>query len=99
MTGPRDAAAVRVFPPGVPLLAVLLALGLDRLWPLAPGVEVPEPVRYWLGGGIVAGAVLGLGLWSVVLFRRSAGEWRWMRRSSAARKRGSRAAARKGRRS
>lgn len=71
MTAPRDAAAVRVFPPGVLLLAVLLALGLDRLWPLAPGLEVPAPVRYGLGGGIVAGAFLCLGLCSVVLFRRS----------------------------
>jgi len=32
---------------------------------------VPAPVRHWLGGGIVARAFLGLGLWSVVLFRRS----------------------------
>lgn len=71
MSAPRDAAAVRVFPPGVPLLAVLLALGLERLWPLDLGIEVPAPVRDWLGGGIVGGAVLGLGLWSVVLFRRS----------------------------
>lgn len=46
MTGPRDAAAVRVFPPGVPLLAVVAALGLDRLWPLAPGIEVPAPACY-----------------------------------------------------
>lgn len=45
MTAPRDAAAGRVFPPGVPLLALLLALGLDRLWPLAPGVELPVPAR------------------------------------------------------
>jgi protein-S-isoprenylcysteine O-methyltransferase Ste14 len=71
MTSPRDAAAVRVFPPGVPLLAVLLALGLERVWPIAPGVEVPAPARDWLGGAIVAGAVLGLGLWSVVLFSRT----------------------------
>ena len=79
MTAPRDAAAVRVLPPGVPLLALLLALGLDRLWPLAPGVEVPAPARSWLGGGIVAGAFLGLGFWSVVLFRhsgQSANPWR-----------------------
>jgi hypothetical protein len=62
----RDAAAVRVFPPGVPLLTVLVGIGLDRLWPLDAGFELAAPVRYWIGGLIVAGAVLGLGLWSVV---------------------------------
>lgn len=79
MTAPRDAAAVRVLPPGVPLLAVLLALGLDRLWPIDLGIEIPETVRDWIGGGIVAGAFFGLGLWSLVLFRRSgqsANPWR-----------------------
>jgi protein-S-isoprenylcysteine O-methyltransferase Ste14 len=66
----EDAARVRVFPPGVPLVAILLAVGMNRLWPLDLGVGVSAPLRYWLGGAIVAGAVLGLGLWSVVLFRR-----------------------------
>jgi protein-S-isoprenylcysteine O-methyltransferase Ste14 len=28
-------------------------------------------VRYWVGGVVVAGALLGLGLWSVVLLRRT----------------------------
>lgn len=27
--------------------------------------------RYWAGGLIVGGAILGLGLWSVILFRRT----------------------------
>ena len=66
----RDAAAVRIFPPGVPLATILLGVGLNRLWPIDPGFAVPRPERYWLGGLIVVGAVLGLGLWSVVLFRR-----------------------------
>lgn len=67
----KDAAAVRVFPPGVPLLTVLAGVGLDRLWPLDPGVALPSPARWWIGGLIAAGAFLGLGLWSVILFRRS----------------------------
>ena len=29
------------------------------------------PESYWIGGAIVAGAVLGLGLWSVWLIRKS----------------------------
>lgn len=71
MNEPKDAAAVRVFPPGVPLLTILLGVGLDRMWPVALGLELPPPGRYWFGGFIVAGAILGLGLWSVLLFRSS----------------------------
>jgi protein-S-isoprenylcysteine O-methyltransferase Ste14 len=65
----RDAAAVRVFPPAVPLLTVLIGIALERLWPV--GIGVASPYRYWIGGLIVAGAVLGLGAWSVVLLRRT----------------------------
>lgn len=66
---PRDAAAVRVFPPGVPLLTILTGLGLDGLWPIEPGLSIPAPLRYVLGGLTVAGAILGLGLWAVLLVR------------------------------
>lgn len=71
MSKHQDAAAVRVFPPGVPLAAILLGVALDQLWPIDAGFAIPRPERYWLGGGIVAAAVLGLGLWSIVLFRRA----------------------------
>jgi protein-S-isoprenylcysteine O-methyltransferase Ste14 len=67
----RDAAAVRVFPPAVPLLTVLIGLGLDQLWPTDLQVEFGAPESYWIGGVIVVGAVLGLGLWSVLLIRSS----------------------------
>ena len=60
-----DAAALRVFPLGVPLLTIVTGVGLSRLWP------IEFPGRYWVGGMIVAGAVFGLGLWSIVLFRRT----------------------------
>jgi protein-S-isoprenylcysteine O-methyltransferase Ste14 len=65
-----DAAEVRFFPPGIPLLAVVLGVGLGWKWPLDLGGFLPAPARYWVGGLILAGAVLGLGLWSVLLFRR-----------------------------
>ncbi len=68
---PRDGAAVRFPPPLIPLCTILLGIGLGRLWPLHPGLDLPAPVRHWIGGLLVAGAVLGLGLWPVVLFRRS----------------------------
>ena len=75
----RDAAAVRIFPPGVPVLTVLLGVGLNWLWPIDVSPAFPSPGRYWLGGAIVVGAILGLGLWSVLLFRRggqSANPWK-----------------------
>jgi len=65
----RDAAAVRIFPPGVPLLTILAGIGLSRLWPIDLGFTLPTPGRYWVGGLIVAGSILGLGLWPVLLFR------------------------------
>jgi protein-S-isoprenylcysteine O-methyltransferase Ste14 len=55
----------------IPLATVVLGLGLDRLWPIHLGLDIPAPVRHWGGGLLVAGAVLGLGLWPVVMFRRS----------------------------
>jgi protein-S-isoprenylcysteine O-methyltransferase Ste14 len=67
----RDAAAVRVFPPAVPLLTILIGVGLDRLWPFGFPFGPPAPARYWIGGAIVVGAMLGLGLYAVVLVRRS----------------------------
>ena len=71
MPDQRDAAAVRVFPPAVPALTILLGVALQRLWPIqaAPGVD--PSIRYWVGGLMIAGAFFGLGLWSVILFRRS----------------------------
>jgi protein-S-isoprenylcysteine O-methyltransferase Ste14 len=66
-----DAAAVRIFPPAIPLLTVLSGVGLDRLLPIHADWVLQAPARWWLGGAIVAGALFGLGLWSVVLMRRS----------------------------
>jgi len=66
----RDAAAVRVFPPGIPLAAILVGVALEHVWPISPGAALSAPTRYGLGGAIVAGAVLGLGLPAVRLFRR-----------------------------
>lgn len=70
MRDQKDAAAVRIFPPAIPLLTILLGAGLDRVWPIDLGFALPSPERFWLGGMIAAGAVLGLGLWSVLIFRR-----------------------------
>ena len=66
---PRDAARVRVFPPGVPLITILLGQLLQRFRPIAPSLELPPLVRYGLGGAIVLGAVMGLGYRAVRTMR------------------------------
>lgn len=66
-----DAAAVRIFPPAVPVATILAGLGLNWVWPRDPGLAVSPEVRYWVGGLIIAGAVLGLGFWSVLTMRRT----------------------------
>lgn len=67
----RDGAAVRFPPPLIPLATILAGVGLQRLWPLPAGFLPGAPLRQWIGWGIIAAAVLVLGLWPVVLFRRS----------------------------
>ena len=66
----QDAAAVHIHPPLVPLLTILAGIGLKRLAPLDPAFGFPAPTRYWVGGAIVAAAVL-LAAWPIVLFRKS----------------------------
>lgn len=66
-----DAAAVRIFPPAAPLATILAGVGLDRIWPLDLGASLDAPERYWFGGLIILAAVLGLGLWSVLIIRRT----------------------------
>lgn len=69
MVGERDAADVRVFPPLIPLAALVASVVLDRLVPLGTGLELPETACRWIGGAIVAGALVGLGGWSVLILR------------------------------
>lgn len=69
MTG-RDAAAVRFFPPGIPLGTIAVGIALQHVWPLGPWPPLAPMARWALGGAIAVGAVLGLGLPSVLLFRR-----------------------------
>ncbi len=55
----------------MPLLTILIGVGLNRLWPLELGFELSTPACYWIGGSIVVAAIPGLGLYSVVLLRRT----------------------------
>jgi protein-S-isoprenylcysteine O-methyltransferase Ste14 len=69
MKEPSDAAAVRVFPPAVPLLTILIGVALNRLCPFR--LKLSTLSRYGIGGTIIGVAVLGLGLYSVILLRRT----------------------------
>lgn len=70
MAHDRDAAAVRIFPPAIPLATIGLGILLHQVRPLELAIA-PAPARHWIGGAIAVAALLGLGLWSVILMRRS----------------------------
>ena len=70
MENQNDAAKVRFFPPGIPLLAIVVGSIFHWLWPLPGYWELSAPARYYIGGGIAIGSILVLGLWSVALFRK-----------------------------
>ncbi len=65
----QDAAAVRIFPPGVPLITIIAGVLLDWIIPINSGFEVPPIARYLVGGGIIVGAVALFGFWSVRTMR------------------------------
>jgi protein-S-isoprenylcysteine O-methyltransferase Ste14 len=71
MTETHDAAKVRIFPPAVPLLTVLLGVALQWLMPIELAAKPSLGLRLAFGGTVVAAAILGLGLWAVSLVRRS----------------------------
>ena len=72
MTEPQhDHAAVRLFPPSVPLVTVLAGIVLQWIWPLDIGWQLSPFARYLLGGLIVVGSLTALGVWPLLLFRQS----------------------------
>ncbi len=71
MTETHDAAKVRIFPPAIPLITVLLGVAIQFLIPIEPAARPSLGLRLAFGGSILAAAILGLGLWSVLLVRRS----------------------------
>ena len=74
-----DAADVRFFPPGVPLLAILIGSLLDRMLSFELPFMPDPPLHYLLGGALAVGAVLVFGAWPVAMFRaggQSAKPWK-----------------------
>ena len=71
MKEPLDASAVRVFPPAVPLLTILLGVALNRLCAFKLNLKLSAFARYGIGGAILGVAVFCLGLYPVILLRRT----------------------------
>lgn len=67
----KDAAAIRVFPPGIPLATVLIGVVLQRFWPIGAGFALHTPLRYWIGGAIIVLSVYALGFRSISAMRRT----------------------------
>ncbi|HEX5004149.1 MAG TPA: isoprenylcysteine carboxylmethyltransferase family protein [Gemmatimonadales bacterium] len=67
----RDAAAVRIFPPAVPLLTILAGVLLNRRWPIPLPAAVPDWLTRSLGWFVMIAAILGLGAWAIVTMRRT----------------------------
>ena len=66
----KDAANVRFFPPGIPLIAILAGLILEWQFPLSAHYPIHAPLRVFVGIALAVLSVLGLGFWSVRLFRK-----------------------------
>ena len=67
----NDGAAVRFPPPLVAVLTILVGYGLERVLPLVAAPTLPSVVRYGVGGFIAATSVAVLGVWPIILFKRS----------------------------
>jgi protein-S-isoprenylcysteine O-methyltransferase Ste14 len=65
---PRDAVAVRIFPPAAPLAT---GIGLEHILPVGPGILPGGWAGPALGGLVIVGAVGGLGLRAVLTMRRT----------------------------
>lgn len=65
----KDAAAIRIVPPVVPLICVLAGVALAKFIPLGTDTLIPAPLRYWIGGLIIIASVYFLGFRAVKLMR------------------------------
>jgi protein-S-isoprenylcysteine O-methyltransferase Ste14 len=71
MDSRKDAARVRFFPPGIPVIVIVSGLLLQWIAPLRFGPAIPAIPRYLTGIVIAVSAITLLGGWSVILFHRS----------------------------
>lgn len=69
MNDSNDAAEVKFFPPGIPVIAILFGVVLEWFLPLANHFPIEPSVRVVIGVSLAVASVLLLGVWSVVLMR------------------------------
>jgi protein-S-isoprenylcysteine O-methyltransferase Ste14 len=67
----KDGAKVRVPPAILPIITIVGGHYLSDYLPLVSDFDLPTPARYWIGGLMAASALIVLGLWPVILFRRA----------------------------
>lgn len=67
----KDAAAVLIFPPAIPVLTVIAGAMLMRQWPIGADLMLQSPLRKWIGGAIILGAFYFLGFRAVAAMRRT----------------------------
>ena len=61
---------MRIFPPAVPVVAILAGIGLGRLWPIDLGIERAAPLLRNAGAVLIVAAI-AFAVWAIVLFQRS----------------------------
>lgn len=67
----RSGAAVRFPPPVAGIMAIVAGYGLGRIVPIFSEYALPTPMRYWIGGIIVAASIGILGFWPIKLFKKT----------------------------
>jgi len=70
MNDKDDHAAVRVPPPVVGILTIIIGYVLGRFVPIMDDFLLPAPARYWVGGAIVLVAGFVLGWWPIRHFKK-----------------------------
>lgn len=67
----KDTAAVRIFPPAVPLLTVFAGIALEQVLPFGSDLMLLSWLRYLIGGGTIIASVYLLGFKAVRTIRLS----------------------------
>ena len=71
MSEEDDHADVRIPPPVVGVLTIVIGFVLGRFVPIMDDFLVPAPARYWVGGLICIAAILVFAVWPLRLFRHA----------------------------
>lgn len=67
----KDAAAVRFFPPGIPLLTVIVGSALSQVAPIGSSIMPDGLLRYFISSVLIVAPIYFLGFQSVRALRRT----------------------------